>query len=504
MDVFGRYKPFRNKVSLLWREDALKVIWAYCQYLQLPQFNFPPGIQVLNRFLRDPVPQRMISEWELELLAKEVILNSASYNTNGSTLREWKTLATMINMLKELENDIYGAYGSDRKILIELIRMAHRQFVWQSNPPNHAATIRYFTIYNRPEIDGICLDRLNLTVSDIYLCGMAFMGMFIEHPAVNFPVKSDIRRLPVEKIDRFLAFTSRRAADLQSILKSEQRYDDKFAYAYNSLRAYPLVQMDFDGRDAIVCPLPTLLYWRITGGLYYELVQDPRFAVPYGDSFQRYVGKAMQRASSGSRLRILPEQQFGSKKAPKRTVDWIVADERAAIFVECKARRLSIGAKTTSLDDLTALEKDIDNMADALLQLYKSIAEYLDNEYPNFPFEEERLIYPSIVTLENWWVFGAPMFDRLRISLSAKMQAAGLPSSYLDQMPYSIFVIDDLETAVQIIQSVGIVQVFDGKLRDPGKQTWDWHGYMTDRFPTHFPVKPLFDDEYDDLFEDVA
>jgi hypothetical protein len=319
---------------------------------------------------------------------------------------------------------------------------------------------------------------------------------------VTFPVKSN-QRLPSEKIDRFLAFTSKPISDLKSILKSQQRYDDKFAYAYNSLRAYPLIRMDLDGHDAIVCPLPTLLYWRITGGLYYELVDDPRFAVPYGDSFQRYVGKAVQRASSGSKLRILPEQQFGAKKAPKRTVDWIIADEHAAIFVECKARRLSMGAKT-SLDDLTALEKDIDNMAEALLQLYKSTAEYLSNEYPHFSFEEGRAIYPSIVTLENWWMFGAPMFDRLRASLSAKMQAAAVPTRYLDEMPYSIFVIDDLETVAQIIKSLGIVQVFDGKLRDATKQTWDWHGYMVERFPTHFPVKPLFDDEYDDLFKDIA
>jgi hypothetical protein len=29
MDVFAKYKPFRNKISLLAREDALRVIWAY-------------------------------------------------------------------------------------------------------------------------------------------------------------------------------------------------------------------------------------------------------------------------------------------------------------------------------------------------------------------------------------------------------------------------------------------------------------------------------------------
>jgi hypothetical protein len=406
-------------------------------------------------------------------------------------------------MIKALENDIYGAYRADGKILIELVRMAHRQFIWQSNPPNHATTMRYFTIYNQPKIDEICLDRLNLSVADIYMCGLAFMGMFIDHPAVTFPVKSDIRSLPTDKVDRFLAFTSRPIIELKSILKSEQLYDDRFAYAYNSLRAYPLVRMDFEGREAIVCPLPTVLYWRMTGGLYYELVDDPRFAAPYGDSFQQYVGEAMRRASKGSQLRILPEEEYGPKKMRKRSVDWIVADDRSAIFAECKSRRLSMGAKI-SLNDLSALDKDIEGMADVVLQLYKSITDYRDNEYPSFAFEHGRVIYPIIVTLENWWVFGTPMLDRLRISLVGKMDAAGIPARYLEEMPYSILVVNDLEAAVQIIKKVGIAPFFDGKVRDPAKQTWDWHGYMRDAFATHFPVQPLFEDEFDKLFSDVS
>jgi hypothetical protein len=35
MDVFAEYKPLRNKISLLARDDALRVIWAYCQYFQI-------------------------------------------------------------------------------------------------------------------------------------------------------------------------------------------------------------------------------------------------------------------------------------------------------------------------------------------------------------------------------------------------------------------------------------------------------------------------------------
>jgi hypothetical protein len=34
----------------------------------------------------------------------------------------------------------------------------------------------------------------------------------------------------------------------------------------------------------------TLLYWRFTSGLYYNLVSVPEFANEFGDGFQTYVG----------------------------------------------------------------------------------------------------------------------------------------------------------------------------------------------------------------------
>lgn len=63
MDVF-EYKPIRNRIAQLAIDDALGVIWAYCQYLQIGGFRFPMEIEVLNAFLQNEFPQRFISEWE--------------------------------------------------------------------------------------------------------------------------------------------------------------------------------------------------------------------------------------------------------------------------------------------------------------------------------------------------------------------------------------------------------------------------------------------------------
>jgi hypothetical protein len=64
MDVFQEYKRIRNKIALLASDDALGVIWSYCQFLQLPDFRFPPEIEVSKDFLAMDIPQTWISEWE--------------------------------------------------------------------------------------------------------------------------------------------------------------------------------------------------------------------------------------------------------------------------------------------------------------------------------------------------------------------------------------------------------------------------------------------------------
>ena len=503
MGVFDLYKPFRNKVALLSYDDALYVIWAFSQYLQINEFQIPDDIEVHEAFLKLQPPQQWIAEWDLELLAKEVILNGGTVSTKRHTLRSWSNLSEIINQLKSLENDIYGLYGSRNNILIELIRIAHRQFIWQGNRPNSVTTIRHFKIFNQDTINRICLDRLGLSVEDIYLCGMAFIGIYLSHPVIKTPFPSTIERLSHERIERFLSFTCRTISELKPLLKSEQRYDDKFEYTYNSLRAFPLIRMRFQGNDAIVCPLPTLLFWRMTGGLYYELLEDQQFPQSFGDSFQAYVGQVIERACPEKGLRLIPEQDYGTKKARKASVDWIVGDDGSAIFLECKAKRLSWNAKT-ALHDLGPLKADFDSLASAVVQVYRTINDYIDGQYHHFPFVSNRKIYPVIITLEDWYLFGDEMFDRLHDSVVARLDVAGMPENVLDKMPYSVWSIAELEVGMQIINAVGINNFMDGKINDTEMRQWTLHEYMNHCFPEHFPRKKLFADEYENMFSGLA
>jgi hypothetical protein len=479
-------------------EHSLGAIWAYCQYLQFDNFQFPKEIEVADTYLNADFPQKWISEWELELLAKEVIVNGNAVASKGRTLRTWNTLSELIHSFKDLENRIYGAFGSPQDVLVELIRIVHRQFIWQSNSPNSGSTIRYYKIFNRPGIDKICEERIGLNVWQIYMCGVATMGAFLDRPALVIPFKSDINALPVDSFTKFFAFTSKSLADLKAQLKSEQQFDANFAHAYNSLRTYPLVRMSYDGADAYVCPLMTLLFWKFTGGLYYELVGVPEFGNEFGDGFQGYVGEVIDCACPAP-MRHFSEQKYGAGKTKKRSVDWIVADEHAALFLECKAKRLSWGAKE-SLLDLGPLDADINSMASAVVQVYKTLSDHLDNAYLHFPAKEGRKIFPAIVSLENWRMFGPMMMNMLSDAVTSKLKAAGLSEDLVEEMPYSIWAIDELEVGLQIMRSNGIAAFMEGKFESAEMCQWDWHGYMKKSYPKSFPAKRLFEKEHDEMF----
>lgn len=500
MDVFSAYKPLRNKIAKLGIEDSLRVIWGYSQFLQIEDFKFPADIEVSKKFIGADFPQAIVSEWELELLAKEIILNSGPVVDKSFSLRKWAVLGEIVGGIKSLEGAIYRHFGSVENVLVEMMRIAHRQFQWRTDHPNAATIIRYYIIFNRPDIDRLCIDKLGLGVRDIYLCGMSCMGSLLTHAAMATPLKATVPTITPEKVDRFLAFASRSVSELKRLLKAEQKYDANFAYAFNSLRTFPLVLIGSDG-GVLLCPIPTLLFWRMTKGLYYELVNEPNFANAFGSSFQQYVGNAISRACTGGGLKKLAEVEYGPKSLNKRSVDWIVYDETGALFVECKARRLSWVAKSTLLD-LEPLKKDIDNLASSVVQIYKTAIDYLDGNYPHFPCQSERKIYPVIVTLEDWHVFGPITMKKLDEAVAQKMTEANIPAELMARMPYSIWSVGDLEEGFQFFEIDSIASFMDAKLNDQEMRLWEWRPYIGKRFPKH-PRKRLFDDEYQAMFSEI-
>ncbi len=450
--------------------------------------------------------EKNVYPWELETIAKELIINS-TYSTLPlvcpKTLKRSQYFAGAVNKLKDLENNIARTYSTKENVLIELYRIIHRQLPWQNLPSAEQLT-RYFKIFSYPSVDDLVRNRIGIPVRELYLIGMLFTGAYLKHSAINLPITLTYKELNSDKIETFLKYFSKNIDTLKELIKKEQEINDKFVYSYSSLRAYPIIKMVYRGKERLVCPLPTLLFWRITSGIYYEICNEKYFGAAFGTAFQNFVGEVIERASSNKSIISISEREYYVGKSRKDTVDRIIYDKDAVLFIECKTRRMKMSAKIELHDD-KPIKEGLEEMAEFILQIYKTIADYRGGKYPTLRYEQEKKIFPLILTLENWFIFGDKLIEDLRALIVRKINDKNLPLELLEEAPYSICSLEEFEKLIQIIQKVGIQKVLETKCRVGEYNKWGFGPFLTHKFPEESrSARFLFKNEYDTLFQEYS
>lgn len=389
--VYNNYKPLRNHLNKLVLDDSFYVIWSYIQHYQFNN-KFPQDIEVALEFLNQDHIQkiRMCSEWELETITREIIINAQNSTFSDKSLKAWSYFSGSINKLKSIENEIGGMFVNKDNILVELFRISHRQFPWQISPNGEYLT-RYYKI--------------------------------------------------LEEIKK---------------IKDEKEQKEILGNFGNSL----------------------------------------------GKQFQNYVGEVLEKSIQNISFKFFKEQEYKEGKNRKDTVDWMVIDNNAMLFIECKAKRMNLPAKI-ELNDDSFIKAELDKMADFIKQVYKSIDDYKNNKYPNIKYDKSRKIFPIILTLEHWYLFGDKFLNELDVILKNKIKENNLDEKYLEIYPYSICSIEEFEKMTQIIDKIG-VNNFMSKKFDQDRRLWAFQSFMNSDFNEEYKkTKVLFDDDYKKIFEEV-
>ena len=500
-----QYNNLKEQIQRLSLIDSLYVIWAYCENIQPNNLPLPRDISAPDKF-KSAIGRegKQIYEWELELLLREVVVHSKRDEKGGESLKDWNVMFNAINIIKSLNISITDKYVNSDNALNEMARLVYRQFPWQLSF-SQRDLIRHYLIYSKTNIDNLVKDKIGLCVQDLYYIGLMLLGYFSSESSFGLPftVSDELinRGITSEKIGIFLNFVSKSADETSKMISAEVELNDKFEYQNIALITYPLIKYNRGGSPVIACPLRFNLFQRVTLGVYYELVGTGSFDNDFGESFSDFTGEIIRRFCINGSLSYLPEEEYKvEKNNKKKTVDWIVVDHDAALFVECKTKRIA-RLSYLELNDKSAMLFEIGKLADFVVQVYKTINDYRNNKYPSFPFDDSRAIFPLIVTLEPWYFFHESFFHKLTEDVISKLKANELPIQFADEMPYSICSVNEFEEIIHVCKSIGIKEYMRNKFKD-GKGLWPYGPFNRNHYNEEMNKLPfLFDDELSKLIE---
>lgn len=452
-DLYRIYKPFRNHLNSVAIENALYVIWAYVNNFQFGQ-DFPRDIEVHPSVLSAVnVPSRGVYEWDLALLAREIIMNGQE-NLSLATrnFNSWSYFSDGINKLKNFENKAWPIFGGVPAVMNEFRRISHRQFPWQFKLSS-ADFVRYFKIYNSARISEIVRTKLGLTVQQWYTIGTAIAGAILTNPKMNIDPEIIVSGITKKEFDIFLSLTSTNITGIREIIERDVKFDDQFFYTLNPLEYYPLISIG----QHYYCPLINFLMWRITSGLYFDLVNDKNFGHPFGLAFQDYLLEISQKILDPEKTEVIPEQKYKVGKDEEDSIDIILSQKESAFFVEAKAKRLQAKSKSQLLSE-DAINKDLEILAEDVAQVYATIHDHKNGHYKHFRYNESVKIYPLVVTLEDWFLMGDNV-KSLEERVKEKLKEKDIPLIYIDDIPYTVCSTKNYEQLVQVLNKNKITEI---------------------------------------------
>lgn len=443
-DIFDLYKPLRNAIRKLALQPSLKNCWNYQKRADVSgTIRIPVSFGGRNPF--------EFHVWELHILCREILLHANGYSDALSSLNG---LANYINLIRDLTSKISRrTINSGDSALQALFPLAHQQVRWQYSL-DEARIFRTFYIYSDPDLATIFKRVTGTSISDMCAMSLTISGIAKSNLSINTNQDYSVIVTNNEARDTFFKMTTKTINDIRKIVSEKQRYDESWAYTWNPLEAWPLINIEVAGNSEIWCPLPELLFRRVTEGVFYDLVDsgEKKFGDKFGRSFERYVGKVLGEIFNSEKYKVCGEQPYNVSGQTKHGVDWIVSDDSGNIFIECKARRLLHEAKESSDGD--ALKRSLENLANAVVQLYRNINDVISGK--SKWCHNDLPIYPFVITYEDWYLFTPHIINYLLACVRRKLQEHDMSPSVIDENPFFVTSIAEVERAGQAISHFGI------------------------------------------------
>ncbi|SHF74506.1 hypothetical protein SAMN05444273_11132 [Litoreibacter ascidiaceicola] len=385
-----------------------------------------------------------IHPWELETLANQILTvpKTAQFKSRKNRKeRSWRSFGNAIscvNTLRSLEDEESWFWKKDGGVLVEMARLASRQFAWQRGYANMAQFYRNVYIYGQGECAKYFKETNGLSINSFNRTGFVLHAAFTGRPILK--LDEDWERLGVtqDDVNKTLALICQPFTKAEQKARLNLKVLQPTAYRASEFRKFPCIEFT-DSARRIRCPIPELILERTTSGLFYD-VADGGGAVrnDYARRFEAYCLEYLTLMLPG--LIWCGETKYGTRKAKFDTPDIICKlDGQIKLALECKATRMSqaamFGRKPTD-------ERGFEDMAKAVFQLWRYFS-HCRRGLTGHDLSPGAL--GVILTLDNWLAMSGPLRDHVLAEAGKMADAKDALIIDEDRRPVVFVAIDQLE-----------------------------------------------------------
>jgi len=434
----------------------------------------------------------------MAILARELIINADFGPAPRHDLRRWRDMAGAVNKIKDIVTYVDKWYVDSTNVLHIFSKVyPYQQFVWQENKPNRQTATRYYYIYRNPKLRPIFEKFFGISVEAHFVLGTLTWINYKQFLGIDYPpgVFDPRFMVTLKDFDAFVVHYSQPMDVLRKMLldSKERKMNEEFLFYFDSLRRYPMIFTKLKGKDSYICPVPTYLFWRVTDGVYYELLNQKGFDQAIGDGFKDYIGEVLAENQYPKSVQIIDADIFIRASFPKP--DWIITKGHCAAFVECKAKRMTLKART-DLNASPATDEQLEKLAESVIQCYLAVIDAKNKSYKELA--AIKTIYPIVVNMENWYIYG-DMMSRLRTKVLEVARRKGIDEQIIRDLPYLTLSAQEFETLSVLLKSYSLEDIIQPFFDDPKYFQWQFITYLFDIFPKEARGYTLFGDNAIDV-----
>lgn len=371
-EALARFDEEAGFLRLIWAVDALQSRMGIDvgRYLK-----FPEGADDLSR--NSPY---LIHKWELETLVAlffDTPQNPRRFK-NGPVYRstEFGAAGLLVNLLRKIENSESGVRLTPQNVLMEMHKVAHRQFEWQRKFATGERLYRFAFIYGQ----GACAEhfenKYGMELNDFLHAGFVLYSQAHRWPWTK-TIGVEKLGIAQDAVDKALGIMS---LSQQEFRQKAKNLTDRLlggknvpmAYLPSLLRQYPIITAPEVG--TFIAPLPELVFYRMTAGLFYDVASGPQMLLTESNNrFEEYARRLLQ--GYFPHFHVMGSIAYGPKKSRTESPDVLVkVGDEIAIVLECKATKLTYLGQYSD-DPLSDAQTKYAQIAKGVVQLWRFFAD---------------------------------------------------------------------------------------------------------------------------------